>query len=892
MSASSSVPTPDPRAANGAHAGTMHHGDAAPVSRGARSDWATIRRLAWRFAWRDWTSGEIRVLALALVIAVASASAVGFFVDRLKGALTRDAAAMLGGDLVIASDRPIKPEISQIARDKGMKITETVSFPSMAQTDGDPDKAKVQLVSVKAVGDAYPLRGGLRVVFPDDAPVAAGATGKAAMPGRNADRNIASGTVWVDASLMTSLDLKLGDKLVLGDRTFALAGQIILEPDRGSGFSSLSPRVMLNKDDLPSTGLLGPGSRVTWRLMMIGAPDAVQAMSKQLTTELERGQRLESLESGRPEVRATLDRAEQFLALAALLSSLIAAVAVLLATRRFVTRRLDTVAVLRCLGASRGTLARLLTLEFAVVGVLACLVGAVLGFAAHFALIGMAEPLRLANLPAPGVMPAVLASVSGLLVLAGFAGPLLGRLGKVPALRVLRRDLGVPSVGAWLGWLAGFVAVLVMVGVAAREPKMAMVALLGFAVAAVVFVGVSFGLILLLKPLRHASRAMGRGALPWRFALAGLSRRPASVIAQMVALAVGLTALLLLTVVRGDLVEGWHRAAPADAPNRFVVNLQTDQIDTFQQAIVAAGMPKVPLYPMVRGRLIAINGKPVGPESYQDERAQRLVDREFNLSYMTDLPSHNQLVDGRWYGKVGAQSDQVSAEAGIMKTLGLKLGDTLRWDVAGETFDSQVTSTRSLRWDSMQVNFFMIMTPKLLGERPQTWISSFHMPAEKASLTRDLVRQFPNLSIIDMGAIVQQIQDILNRVVSAVEFLFGFTLAAGVLVLFAALSDSRDERIQEAVLLRAIGATSAQLRRAAVAELLLIGALAGVLAGAAASGVGWAVAEFALKIDWEFKPMLLAVGLAAGVVCALAGGWVALRGVLKASPMAQLRGLA
>jgi len=720
------------------------------------------------------------------------------------------------------------------------------------------------------VSPAYPLRGSMRVS--SEAAAADAPTREIPQPG----------TVWVDPQLLQAIGAKPGDELKLGESTFRIDRVITIEPDRGAGFINFAPRVMINLADLPATQLITTGSRVTFRLLAAGERPAVKAFATSIERELQRGQRLESLESGRPEMQRTLERAQRFLALVALLAAMIAAVAVAAAARRFSLRHLDSCAMMRCLGLAQSDIFWLFALEFVVIGVAACVVGVLLGYAAHFALLAALGSLIKTSLPFPSLLPALQGGAVGLVLLMGFALPPLVQLRSVPPLRVLRKDIGLPTGRSSLGYLVGLAGFLLLLLWSSNDLKIGSVTAGGFAGGLLVFALAAWGVLQLLAPLRSMTGKLG---ISWRFAIAAVQRRPVATIVQLVSLAVGLMALLLLTVTRTDLVSAWRSAAPPDAPNRFVINVQPDQVPAVTQRLKDGGID-AELHPMIRGRLIKVNGNAVGPENYTEDRAQRLVDREFNLSYAKDAPGHNRITSGAWFRD---GSDELSIEEGIAKTLGLKLGDQLTFDIAGEAVTARATSLRKVNWDSMRANFFVLMPPSLLADKPASFITAFHLPENKAALTGDLVREFPNLTVIDTTAVFRQVQAVLDQVIAAVEFLFIFTLAAGVLVLYSALAASRDERVREAGLLRALGASRQQLSRAQLAELACIGALAGLLAAIGASAIGWALAKFAFEFEYTISPWVFAAGVGGGAFCALAGGYLGLRGVLKTPPLATLR---
>ncbi|KIF80694.1 ABC transporter permease [Noviherbaspirillum autotrophicum] len=826
-----------------------------------------------RMTRRDWRAGELRFLLVALVVAVASLSSVGFFVDRMRAGLNRDANQLLGADLVINADQPVDPAWRAQAQRHGLQLAETVAFPSMAIA-GEGEQAVSQLASIKAVSLGYPLRGKLTL-----------ATGK---DGAEVEvRDIpAPGTVWVDQNILSALGVNVGDALQLGDAVFRIVNVISLEPDHGASFMNFAPRVMLRLSDLQATNLIQNGSRVTYRLLAAGDPAQVASFRRWLQKEIARanvkGVRLESLESGRPEMRATLDRAEQFLSLVGLLSAMLAAVAVAMAARRFMLRHLDACAMLRCLGMTQNQVTLMYLSEFCMVGLAGGLLGIALGFGAHFVLLEWLGSLVSRQLPPATFTPAVQGLAAGMLLLIGFAIPPILQLRNVPHNRVIRREQDAPqpvTLATYVLGLGAFVGLLLW---QSGAPQLGLLTAGGFLGGFAVFALIGWLGVKSLRALRS------RIAHPsWRFAVTALQRRTGATVVQIVALSLGLMALLLLTVIRGDLLAAWRQSTPPDAPNRFVINIQPEQRDEIAHRLAQAGIADPLLYPMIRGRLIQVNGTPITGQTYVEERAKRLVDREFNLSTMRALPPQNEIVAGRWLDDSGAQA---SVEEGLAKTLNLKLRDRLRFDIAGQQVEATVTSLRKLEWGSMRVNFFVILNPKLMENMPQTWITAFHLPQSKSAVIHSLTRDFPNLTVIDVGSVIRQLQAVLDQVIAAVEFLFLFTLASGVLVLYAALAGSQDERIREAALLRALGATRGQLSQAQWIEFALVGSLAGLLAATGAAVVGWVLAQYVFNFEWRFSPVVWLIGLAVGAICAFIGGWAGLRNVLRQPPLQSLRG--
>ena len=843
----------------------------APVARRRPSIW----RLAVRQTARDFRAGELRLLIVAVMLAVAALTAVGFFADRINNGLSRDARQMLGGDAIVASDQPAPPTFAAKARELGLLTATTTSFPSMGRALEAQGGAS-RLVAVKAVSDAYPLRGRLSV------------TSGAGAPPQSLARAPEVGSVWVDPALLDALSLKIGDPLLLGDASLKIAKIIVIEPDRGAGFMSFAPRVMLNVADLEATGLVQPASRITYRLA-VAAPDTddtpvrafVDWAENQVKVEALRGLRVESLANGRPEMRQTLDRAEKFLNLVALLAALLAAVAVAIAARDFAGRHLDDCAMQRVLGASQRSIALQYLVQFAAVGVAASIGGVLLGFGVHYVFVWLLAGLVDSQLPAASVWPALFGLGVGMTLLMGFGLPPVLQLARVPPLRVIRRDVGglKPASIAVLGaGVVGFVALLMAVS---SDLKLGLIAVAGFAGAVALFALLSWGAVLLLRRI-----VPDAGAPRWLIlATRQIAARPAFAVVQVSALSVGLLALVLLVLLRTDLIASWRQATPPDAPNRFVINIQPEQGDAFQQQLRDAGVAKFDWFPMIRGRLIAINGKSVGPDDMLDARAKRLLDREFNLSHGAALPTHNEVSAGRW---TADEANAVSVEEGLAQTLQLKLGDTLRFDVAGSTTQGRITNLRKVDWGSMRVNFFVIIPRARLPELPATYIAAFRAPATPG-FDNALARNFPNITNVDVSASIAQVQRVLDQVVRAVEFLFGFTLAAGLVVLFAAVTATREARAREFAVMRALGASGKLLAQVQRAELLGVGALAGVLASLAAIAVGWALARFVFEFSWNASPWVPLAGGVTGALLALAAGWWGLREVLRRPVIETLR---
>ena len=844
--------------------------------------WQRSFELGWRNLWRDFRSGELNLLIISVVLAVAALTAVGFFSDRLQAGLWRDARQLLGGDAVVVSDKPTPANFQQKAQALGLKTNATLSFPSMARAD-DAKGGETKLVALKAVSEGYPLRGQMSLLNLQGSDAIKPDLSKSypAKPTREVPQ---PGQAWVDPALLEVLNLQMGDALWLGDKAFQIAALIDREPDRGAGFMNFAPRVMIHQSDVMATGLIQPASRLSYRMAVAGEASQanVQQFLKWARDEVAkpevRGIQVESMESGRPEMRQTLDRAEKFLNLVALLAALWCAVAVALAARTFASKHLDGCALLRVLGQSQKTLSVAYAFEFITAGLAASLLGVIMGYGIHHAFIWLLAGLVDVQLPPSSGAPALLGLGMGLTLLLAFGLPPVLQLAKVPAMRVIRRDMGglqPASLGVLLTGLVGFAGALMW---ASRDVKLGLMTVGGFAIATLMFAGATW---LVLKLLRKwvPSDTTPRWLL---LATRQVMARPVYAVVQVSALSVGLLALVLLVLLRTDLISSWRKATPVNAPDRFVINVQPDQTQAFQDKLSQVGVKDYDWYPMIRGRLVAVNDREVSPLDYTDERAKRLVDREFNLSARATQPEHNSVVKGQWQA---GEKDAVSVEVGIAQTLGLKMGDRLRFDVGGVISEGRVTSLRKVDWGSMRANFFVIYPVDNLPEVPLSYMAAFKTP-DVPAFERNLLQQFPNVTSVDLRASLMQVQKVLDQVIRAVEFLFAFTLMAGLLVLTAAVTSTREERKREFAIMRALGATGRLLSQVQTAELMGVGLMAGFLASMVAELVGWGLARFVFEFEWNASLWVPVAGALTGAVLAWVAGWWGLAEVLR-QPVSQ-----
>ncbi|GAA5082649.1 ABC transporter permease [Lysobacter panacisoli] len=825
--------------------------------------------LAWRQLRRDLVAGDVRILIAALVLAVLAVTAVGFVTDRAERALAIEANRLLGGDAVVRADTPITGALREAANASELQRTETIELQTMIRVG-----ERLQLGDLRALGEGFPLRGSFRIADTRGTEHDAGS-----VP--------APGTIWMSRAGADTLGARLGDEIALGDARFRLAALVVQEPDAALDYFNVAPKVFLNLADVPSTGLVQEGSRIRYRLVVAGPAAAVEGFVAAARPALGRGQRLETISDARPEIRSALDRAGRFLGLAALVSVVLAAVAVAMAARRHSARHLSGTAVMRCLGASQRTLVGIQVGELLMLGLIASTIGVLLAFGLQWAIGGwLAQALKL-SIPPASWLPALQGYGVGLVVLMAFGAPPVLALRRVPALRVLRRDLDPTEPSAWLVAIAGLGGLAALLWWKAGSAVLGLSMLIGIVATLAVLALLAWLLIVVVRRVRSRLR----GSL--RYGLANVARRAGASIAQVSALGLGLMALLLLTFVRTDLLDRWQLALSADAPNRFIVNVQDDQVDAVRAFIAEQGVAAPTLYPMIRGRLVAYNDKPVTGSNYaeQGERAQRLAEREFNLSVTDHLRDDNRVTAGTFWNQRTPAKPEVSVEEDFAERLGWKIGDRVSFDIAGQPFSATITSLRSVDWESFRPNFFVIASPGSLDGFPASHITAVSVPAQRPRFTADLVERFPNLSVVDIEAVLKQVRSTADQVSTVVEVVFYFSLVAGLLVLMAAVSASQDERLLEGGVMRAIGGSRRQLRLAQASEFAAIGLLSGLTAAIAASVLAGVIATRVFDLPWEADWRLAAFGAAVGVIAALLAGMFATRRVLDAPPSVTLREL-
>ncbi|HEY0287408.1 MAG TPA: ABC transporter permease [Pseudomonas sp.] len=834
----------------------------------ARLPFLRLLSLAARQLMRDARAGELRVLFFALVVAVAASTAIGYFGARLNSAMLLRATEFLGADLVLGGSSP--PTAEQIDAGTTLKLdhSQTVIFSSVVATD-----TGIQLASVKAVDAAYPLRGELKSAA---APYETEVSGSEPQPGE----------AWAEARVLVALNIKVGDSIDVGAKTLKLSRVLTYEPDQAGNFYSLTPRVMINLADLKATNVVQPGSRVSYRDLWRGTPEALAAYRKAIEPGLAPNQKIDDARDGNQQIGGALGKAERYLNMASLVAVLLAGVAVALSAARFAVRRFDASALLRCLGLSRNEALVLFSLQLAMLGIVASLTGALIGWLAQLGLFYLLENLLPAAVPPGGVLPALAGIGTGLVALAGFALPPLAALGRVPPLRVLRRDMLPTPASTWLVYGAALFALGLIMWRLSLDLVLTCALLGGGLIAALVLGGV---LLLALQSLR---RLLANASLPWRLGLGQLLRHPLAAAGQSLAFGLILLSMGLIALLRGELLDTWQNQLPKDAPNYFALNILPNDKDNFAERMSRLSNHSAPLYPMIPGRLMSINGEPVSKFVTKDSRGENATQRDLNLTWAATLPEGNSITEGQWW-----TNDQppavdaipgVSVETKLAKSLDMKLGDTLSFVIGGLTREVKVTSLRDINWDTFQPNFFMIFQPGTLKDVPTTYLTSFYLAPGNDQQIVELSRAFPAVTILQVEALLEQLRSILDQVTLAVQYVLLFVLAAGMAVLFSGLQATLDERIRQGALLRALGANRALLTKARRIEFGLLGAVSGVLAALGCELVSFALYRYAFNLQWHPHVWLLLLPLIGALLVGGAGVF-GTRRALNASPLTVLR---
>lgn len=823
-------------------------------------------RLAIRLLKRDGRSGELTLLVLALLIAVAAASTIALFADRLQRTMTVQAAEFLAGDLVLASSQPIADDWRKQAADLDISASQTTEFSSVLL-----ENEQMLLAAIKAVSRGYPLRGFLKTLESE------------AGEENTVYQGPEPGTAWVDKRILSALSLRLGDRLTVGEQPLQVTRILTYEPDKRGDFYSFSPRVIINQADLQATGVIQPGSRVHYFYQFTGGAAKLATFKQWLKPRLNPSQRILDIHEDRPELGSALQRAERYLGLSSIVVVLIAGVAIAMAAGRYTERHFDASALLRCLGCRQNEILYLYAVQFLVLGALASAAGCILGWLGQLGLFYVLKPLLPPQLAGPGWLAVVFGFVTGMAILLGFAMPPLLRLQKVSPLRVLRRDLEPLPAKAWLIYGLAISVMSVLIWRYGNDWQMT-ASIIGVGLLSLLLLGLLItGLLKLLRPL------LPRLGVLWRFGLQGLLRNRRASVGQIMAFSITLAAMSLSFTVRSDLIEQWRQQLPERAPNHFALNIIPAQQPAFAEDLRRSGVDSSAFYPVVRGRLVAINAEAVQQRVSKDSRGEAAIHRDLSLTWADAIPADNTITAGRIWPL--DQAGWVSVEQKLADNLAIKVGDQLLFTIGSAQVSARVANIRSLQWDTMKPNFYMIFSPGTLNGFPSTYLTSFYLPEAQKNLLNQLLKTYPATTVLEVDQILKQFKTILAQLTQAIDLLLYFALLAGFAVLFAAVHATLDDRIRQGALMRTLGARRGWLRITHLIEFGFLGALAGVLAAIIFQVILYVlytrVMHIPYQVSWLSGLSLSAIG---ALSVGLAGYW-GVRDVVNQSPVRVLRRL-
>ncbi|MBB5020876.1 ABC transporter permease [Desulfurispira natronophila] len=824
--------------------------------------------LSLRFLRRDWRQGGLGVLFGSLFIAVTATATVGFFTDRLAQAMEIEAQSLIGADLVITSPVPLDDNWKAEAEQRHLDRDVVIEFPSMVAL-GDV----MELAALKMVSEGYPHRGEL--LLQNTLETEPYTSAHAPEPG----------TVWVERRLLERLDAKIGDMLEVGTAELQISALILQEPDRtAGGFFAMNPRVLMSTEDREKTGLIVPGSRVNYRYLHSGAPEEVHDFRQWAASELAASQRILDLDEDQPGVARALERAKEFLGLATVATVILAGIAVAMSARHYAQRHYQTSAILRCLGASQSQVGQIFLLQIFITGIAASIAGLIVGYLLHGGLLLILQSFLPEVIPAPTYASWLVGLGTGMLILAGFSFPPILQVRGISPLRVLRKELGPVPVSSWV---TVSLAMLCVVILAVYHSQSAVVAIVFFASMGVLSFFCMLGALVLTTLAISWRHIMPR---PLSTGIASLARHRRIAVLQAIAFAMGISAMAIVVLIRTDLVGTWQAQVPADAPNHFAINIESERLSQFQQFLQDQGIETAPVYPMINGRLQMINNIPIRQAIPDMAQGENVLRRGLNLTWTDELPDSNLLIDGKWMGAVSTPGDAaLSVEESLMQRLGLEMGDRISFVIADQEVTGAITSVREVDWNTFQPNFYVILDPESMQDVMAPYMTSFFLSTGQSGVSRSLIKEFPAVTLIETSLILQQVQDIITQVSMAVEYVLVFVLLAGVVLLYATVQSSSAQRMHENALLRSFGASRRFLQRSTIGEFSLVGGIAAILSIVITEVAAWGIYTHALGIPWQPNILTWVTLMPLAVIFTTAAGLWATRTILNKSPVSLLR---
>ncbi len=813
-------------------------------------------KLAWKLLRRDWAGGELRILILALMVAVTGVSSINFFSERIRIAMIEESSTFIGADLQLTGSREADENWFKEADKLGLESAKSLLFASVVASDN-----AFQLASVRSVDTIFPLKGSLQLKTANDSDT-------------EINYKPQQGEVWVDSRLFSKLKIQIGDIVEVGIAEFTVTGMIESEPGRGGSLLNFIPRLVMNMDDVEKTQVIQPGSRISWQYQFAGNKDSIKEYTIWIKEQLDTTWALVGGSQGVPNLERTLNRAQGFLGLASLASLLLAGIAIAMVANRYAEHHFDHGALLRCFGASRSLVLKIYGSNLFILGLLTSIVGSVTGYLVHLGLVELMQPLLPNNLPQPSSQSFFIAVATGMAALTGFALPALMRLGAVSPLRVLRRDLSPVSLNGYFTYGLTVFTIGLIMWWQTRDIKMVVIVIAGGAIA-------SFVLSLIAKAFLKFGLLFQRymtGSV--RFGFSQLARHSKASTIQIMAFGLALLVMMLILLLRNDLLDTWRSKLSDDTPNHFIVNVELGEVERMRTFFSEREIETSGMFPMIRSRMKL-------PES-----ATGQIEREVNITWSEQLPDHNELEEGIWSPEETASGHPaMSLENKFAERMGLKIGDVLGFDTGGRIYQGEITSLRSVKWDSFKPNFFVMFTSDAIKDLPADWMTSFYLEPEKKQLLNGMVEQFPAVTLIELDAIMNQIQRIIEQVSIAVEYILLFVIIAGLMVLLATIQSTMDERIFESTVLRTLGASRSYLRSSLMTEFSLLGLLAGLMAAAGTELVSYGLYEQLFKLPYAMHGWLWLAGPLCGIIIISVAGNLAARSVVSRPPMSSFRSI-
>ena len=816
-------------------------------------------RLAWKLLRRDWAGGELRILILALMVAVTGVSSINFFSERIRIAMVEESSNFIGADLQLTGPREADPKWLDKASDEQLTMAKSLIFASVVASDN-----AFQLATVRTVETVYPLKGSLQLATIDT-------SGKRSSS-EALNHKPSSGEVWVDNQLFTKLAIKLGDSIEVGSAEFVVSGIIESEPGKGGSLLNFIPLLIMNMDDVEQTEVLQPGSRFNWQYQFAGSSDDIERYSTWLSEAKDSTWSIVGGTEGVPSLQRTLKRAQSFLGLASLASLLLAGIAIAMVANRYAEHHFDHSALLRCFGASQSLVLKIYGSNLFVLGLLTSITGSFTGYLVHLGLVELMQSLLPENLPQPGIQSFFIAISIGMIALTGFALPALIRLGAVPPLRILRRDLSPVSMNSYMTYGLTFLSIGVIMWWLTSDIQMVLIFLLGGTVASYVL---TFIAKLFLKLGLSFQRYM-TGSV--RFGFSQLGRHDKASAIQILAFGLALLVMMLIFLLRTDLLDSWRSKLAKDTPNHFIVNVEPFDVERMETFFQSRDIKTSGLFPMIRSRVKLPEEKP------------KKINREINITWSTELPEHNEFEGGEWSPeKTESGLPAMSLETKFAEIWGLKIGDVVGFDTGGRTYQGEVTSFRSVKWDSFKPNFLIMFTGDEIKDLPSTWMTSFYLAPEDKYQLQGLVDEFPAVTLLELDAIMEQVQRIIEQLSIAIEYILLFVVIAGLMVLLATIQSTMDERIFESTVLRTLGASRRYLRNSLMTEFSLLGLLAGLMSAAGTEVVSFGLYKYVFELPYAFHPWLWMIGPISGILIISTAGNLAARTVITQPPMNSFR---